>query len=559
MTGFIIKIMDENNKNDITENEDISAGAGEAAEESGAFPEAAEENESPANDAGSAEDRTDEPEDAPEEAPDNADVDSDSGVTDGPESEDSEDEPVPAEPDEPEENEPMPEPEEVFSGEAEDAPDGVSDVPVADDDFVPGEDGPEAEELHDESKATGSPWFPRMPVRYYIVTGAVLVALFAVTLLVIFAAKGLLTPYIGRVEALFNRRSVSEYSARITGSEVKDAGVYKNNVLLLSDTALVSFNSSAKQKLVQAVSFDEPAVAAKKNCVLLYERSGTAVTLIKGNNKILYSDSAPKSIIDADTGSSGRFCLAMRDDEYKCSVMIFDPSDYTDTDSEVPGVADKQAKNDNLTYWFSDGYITDVVCDNACRYIGVSLIRADNAVVNSEFYVVDTRIADTSSFPKYTLQGETIAGTTILKDGSFFIVTDAACYTTDGGGLEKVAQFDDDLEIEFTSLSFYAPPAVLLSSYGLKDSGRLLIFNKEGKLRSTVNVEGRTIGMDSSKRGVAVMTTDRILTFTSSGLLVGETKADRPYENVVFKGNFLYLQSVGEMTKTGAFHRPKEG
>ena len=86
-----------------------------------------------------------------------------------------------------------------------------------------------------------------------------------------------------------------------------------------------------------------------------------------------------------------------------------------------------------------------------------------------------------------------------------------------------------------------------------------MTFDRNGELKSTVRVAGRAIGMDSSKKGVAVMLTDRVLTYTHSGLLVGETELDGACDNIVFKGNFIYLQSVGEMTKIGAFRRPREG
>ena len=553
--------MDENKKNEMIGNEDISAGAEEQAAEPVVSSETAEEKDDVITEAetedidesvgpedeepedGKSEEPEEEPEDISDIPEDDAEGDDDAGSGDD---EDAAEE-------EPEAKHTEPEDEDQGSETNAEEPEEPEQ-----DDLEPGEFDLEEGLLGGEAIERDRPPIRKTPVKDYIITGAVLAALLLLALLVIAAVKGTLAPHIGRAEAFVRRRSTAAYSAHITGSSVRDTGVYKNNVLLLSDTALVSFNASAKEKLVQAVSCDEPSIAVKKNSILLFDRSGTAVTLIRGN-KAVYTFSAPKSILDADTGSSGRFCVAMRDDEYKCSVMVFDPSGYADSGQAPVGEGATEAKDVNLTYWFSDGYVTDVTCDEACRYIGVSLIRADDAVVNSQFYLVDTKNGDVSSFPVFDFPGEAIAGTAILKDGSFFIVTDSATYRTEDGALQKVLDYDDELEIELASLSYDAPPVILLSSFGLKDSGILMTFDRNGELKSTVRVAGRAIGMDSSKKGVAVMLTDRVLTYTHSGLLVGETELDGACDNIVFKGNFIYLQSVGEMTKIGAFRRPREG
>ena len=550
--------MDENKKNEMTENEDMHAAAEEhTAEPVGSAAMAEEitrETEEPREqESGSENKKPDEPEKETEdvsgipEEDSEGDTDADSEDDGKSASEESgaEDEAEESEDDEPE-SEPEPEPEEEET------------EPPSTDDLEPGEFDLEEGLLHGEELQRNSPAASRMPVRYYIIAGLVFVALFLIALLVIFAVKGTLAPQIGRVEAFIKRRSTDEFSAHITGASVRDTGVYKNDILLLTDTALLSFSSSAKENVLQAVSCDEPSIAVKKKCILLFDRSGTSVNLIRGS-KVVHSFSAPKSILDADTGSNGRFCIAMRDEEYKCSVMVFDPSAYANSGQAQGVEGTTKAKDVNLTYWFSDGYVTDVTCDEECRYIGVSLVRADDAIVNSEFYLVDTKNSDVSSYPVLKFPGEAIAGTTILRDGSFFIVTDSAAYRTIDGELEKVVDYDDDLEIEFTSLSYATSPVILLSSFGLRDSGILMIFDKNGGLKSTVKVEGRAIGLDSSKNGAAVMITDRVLTYTADGLLVGETKLNAACEHIVFKGSFIYLQFGGEMKKFPAFSRPGEG
>ncbi|MCR5782283.1 MAG: DUF5711 family protein [Clostridia bacterium] len=546
--------MDENKKNEMTENEDILAAAEEQTAEPFGSAATAEEiprepEDSREPETGSENKKPDEPEEEtkdvsgiPEEDSE-GDADADGGNDGKSALEESVAEDKAAES---EDDDPDPEP-------AEEEPE-----PPAADDLEPGEFDLEEGLLHGEELQRNSPAASRMPVRYYIIAGAVFLAMFLIALLVIFAVKGTLAPQIGRVEAFIKRRSTASFSAHITGASVRDTGVYKNDILLLTDSALVSFSSSAKENVLQAISCDEPSIALKKKCILLFDRSGTSVSLIRGS-KVVHSFSAPKSILDADTGANGRFCIAMRDEEYKCSVMVFDPSAYANSGQAQVVEGTTKAKDVNLTYWFSDGYVTDVTCDEACRYIGVSLVRADDAIVNSEFYLVDTKNSDVSSYPVLQFPGEAIAGATILRDGSFFIVTDSAAYRTIDGELEKVVDYDDDLEIEFTSLSYATPPVILLSSFGLRDSGILMIFDKNGGLKSTVKVEGRAIGLDSSKNGAAVMITDRVLTYTADGLFVGETKLNAACEHIVFKGSFIYLQSGGEMKKVPAFSRPGEG
>ena len=449
----------------------------------------------------------------------------------------------------------------------ESGPDGDEEAPDPD----PGDDeeedaiGPEPED--ETADETGEEDIPPegetytahpagTPGRVYVISGAIVFGLLLVALLVISIIKGTFNPAFGRIEAFMRRSSTETFPVHVTGRDVYAAGKYDGGALLLSDTALIGFDRKGSEKIVRGVTFDNAAMAVKKDHILVYDRSGTGFALLKGNDSV-YEDSAPRSIIDADTGAGGRFAVAMRDNEYKSSVMIYDPVVYGNR-SDIEYNSPDDAFDVNLTYRFSEGYVTDVACDEDCRFVGVSVIRADDGVVNSDFYLIDTDEQDDSTHPVISFEKEAIAGAKCLPDGSFFIVTDAAVYRVEGGESERMLTFDSSVMIEFASLDYDSPPAVLLTSYGLKNSNILMIFDKRGRFKSSATVAGRAIGMDSSSKGVAVLFTDKTMTYTPGGRLAGVNYLSESCENILFRGNFLYLQSIDEVKLAPAFTRVQE-
>ena len=81
----------------------------------------------------------------------------------------------------------------------------------------------------------------------------------------------------------------------------------------------------------------------------------------------------------------------------------------------------------------------------------------------------------------------------------------------------------------------------------------LSLFSKTGKLKYSVDINGKVRGLSVSDKSVAVLFSDKTETYSKRGKLVGSAENINHFVDIVLNGNYIYVLSTDTVRKYPAY------
>lgn len=145
----------------------------------------------------------------------------------------------------------------------------------------------------------------------------------------------------------------------------------EKDAVLVSNTALYVFNSTAKELVNRQHSFSNPVLRSEGAQILIYNQGGTGYRL-ENRSKTLRKGNADNNIFCGAVAPNGRWALVTKTDGYAARLTAYD------------------VNGDVLyEYWFSDHYPTSVALNGDGTKAAVTTVSARDGLLVSQLYTID--------------------------------------------------------------------------------------------------------------------------------------------------------------------------
>lgn len=259
----------------------------------------------------------------------------------------------------------------------------------------------------------------------------------------------------------------------ISGSSVKPMNFMSadKNIIFASDTALIAYNSTAKELLNQQHSYNSPVLKVNGSRALLYNLGGKSseVQTIGGSTLKL---NTKQNILGGALTSNGRCALLTSADGY-CGMM----TSYT-TAGQVLSY-----------YWFSDYYPTAVALNSDGTKAAVTGVSANNGELTSAVYIIDLSSGKTVQ-PSAVYTGNMLCAVFWDTDSAVAAVGD-----TGVSFLNPSSNTKTDISYNGSKLTAYCSDsgrlALGLAPYEGSENQKLLVLDKSGSQILSKQINGK--------------------------------------------------------------------
>ncbi len=363
---------------------------------------------------------------------------------------------------------------------------------------------------------------------------ALILAAAIVFFIVNYHAGGFVYTVSGRISSVTHKKSSEKFSVPVDDKTIKAFEPYGDGFVTLSEDGISYINKRGETSFIQQLSYSNPAISICKNNIIAFDRGKTSYTVFKNSNVSLKL-STDENIIDADISSLGDFVIAVRNEKGKNVVYGLD-------------------SNGSVIYeWICpNGYITDAAIFKKGEKAAVTVIDSQNAVISSKVYVLDFNYDE--AYAEIDFKDETVIGLEFLSKDKLQVITDKGVKLIDKKDSETVYEYKNSKIL----LSDFNEDrcAVITEDYSGDDRYFLVVFGKDGELKSETPLTGKVKGLSLSEKSETALFSDKIETYSKKGKLTGSLKNMSYYQRVVSNGKFSYVLSSESIKKYPSFNSP---
>ncbi len=261
------------------------------------------------------------------------------------------------------------------------------------------------------------------------------------------------------------------FPVKITGTVVSPGNFKSSNkeLVMVGDTGLAVFNSSAKQTVSRQHSFSSPVMKVNGTRVLIYNLGGKGYQL-ESAGRTLVKANGEQNILAGALASNGSFALITEEEGYCGCLTAYD--------------AGGQAL---YHYWFSDYYPTAVALNHNGTKAAVTAISAKDGALVSAVYLLDLGSTKTvEPFAAYT--ENVMLDVSYSENGTVVAVGDRMTAVINANARTKT-----NFDYQGLQLSAYAADAgrtvLSLSPYKNAGNSRLVVLDKTGRASVSVNAK----------------------------------------------------------------------
>lgn len=363
---------------------------------------------------------------------------------------------------------------------------------------------------------------------YGIIIVLILMIVYAVSDL---ATGGFIYTVNGKFQSLFTRGTADEFSVEINANSVYGFERCGNGFMLLTENGVSFVDKNGTLSSSQQLVYSSPASDINGNKMVLYDRGNTSYTLMR-NSSIYSQQQLDNRIIDFAVSSKNNYAVVLRDENSKTILVGCNSKDEVIYQWNCP-----------------KGYISDVVINDNGNKVAVTVINSVNAVLSSTVYILDFEYD--SAYAEFEYTGETVVGSKFLSDRKLQIITDKNVYRISGKNQTVALEYGTQ-DICYSDFS-EKYVAIITKDYSHDDTYTLSLFNKNGKLKFSVTVNGKVTGLSVSDKSIAVLFSDKLETYSNRGKLVGCVSNTKHYEGIVINKNFIYVLSSDSVKRFPAY------
>jgi|BioPla2DNA2_1021312.scaffolds.fasta_scaffold09090_4 WD40 repeat protein len=325
-------------------------------------------------------------------------------------------------------------------------------------------------------------------------------------------------------------KSGEGYPYQISSSSVKNIDMMSNNVFLLTDSATISLDSTAKEVAKINHTYASPAMSIQGGRAVVYDRGGYRY-MVQSRTEKLFEGETKHKILTCDMGKSGNIAVVTLEKD-SCGVVTVYSNKFTKTQFKWACYSEK---------------IVDVALSDNGKYLAVAAISAKDGEVFSKVYVFDfnySKAVAVFDYPKTSVfDVEFSSRDTIIVMGDNL-----------RNVIKNKTQRQEDVSFETSTLMRYSMSesgtnAVLLSEYGSANKNILKVYNKSGKEVFSKKIESAVKNIYCNANTVGVLLDDKLVMYDINGNEKEKIKSKKDSIDVLFYGRDTYIYAIGEIIK----------
>lgn len=318
------------------------------------------------------------------------------------------------------------------------------------------------------------------------------------------------------------------YPYRISSSSVKDIDMLSSNLFLLTDSATISLDSTAKEIAKIDHTYTTPSMSVGDGRAVIYDRGGYRY-MVQSRTEKLHSKETKEKIITCDIGKTGNVAVATLEKDSTEIITVYS--------SNFSKVQFKWAS-------YSDNVVDISLSDNG-KYMAVATIGASDGEVLSKVYMFDFDYAKALAVFKYP-------GTSML-DIEF---SDRDTVVAVGDNLKSViknkTERQDDMKFGTSKLMRYSmssngKSALILAQYGSSNLNVLKAYDNKGNELFSKKIENTVKKIYCNQNSISVLLDNRVEIYNMDGELKDTISSKNDSIKVLTYGKHVYIYAVGEI------------
>ncbi|MDR1467114.1 MAG: DUF5711 family protein [Oscillospiraceae bacterium] len=165
--------------------------------------------------------------------------------------------------------------------------------------------------------------------------------------------------------------------------DCKNFKTFGRDLIMVSDTSFICFNTNAKKIFDRPHGFTRPILKCSKNRALIYDLSGSSFK-IESRNKSILASSFLENIICGNISDNGNYVFATESKDYLSDLMVF-----SEDSKEI------------FKHCFSDCFLNNVSLSKDGKLVAVSGLLAQEGALKSLIYVFDAEFGKLKTKVEY--------------------------------------------------------------------------------------------------------------------------------------------------------------
>lgn len=303
-----------------------------------------------------------------------------------------------------------------------------------------------------------------------------------------------------------------------------------NQLVIVNQEGITNVSMSGDQTKIQ-IPYVNPVYGQNKNYKLLYDKSGTVLSVIRGAKKE-YDIETDLPIINAKVNAVGYTAVATMETGYKGKIVVYDNSGL-----------------DVYKWQMGNSYVVDMDISSDCKRLAVASVITSGKSTGCRIVMINLDKAEIIS--DSTLENTLPLSVTFAKNNIAVIVGDNGVYAVDRAGKEKWNYKYQDKILE----SFKVCPngATVMKFAGASNNNIIEMYNNSGKKCGEYVSNNAITAIDANEKTVAVTDGHYITIANWKGQSKGFKKLQNDVRSIVLINNKTVSAICGSVVKAVGF------
>ncbi|MBR1810484.1 MAG: hypothetical protein IJ766_02390 [Clostridia bacterium] len=326
------------------------------------------------------------------------------------------------------------------------------------------------------------------------------------------------------IQTSVKSETAGDYLLSVNADSVVDMQEWNGNFIVLTNSAIHYVSKSGSLLGKNTHKYSSPAIAVAGDDVMMYDIGATSYR-IETTKGVQYEGKTDQPIIDGDYSKKGVYAFSTKGDDVLSTLVV-----YT-------------AKHDKLFEWkCADQYINTVALSRDGNRVAVAAANSENAALYSKLYIFSTSSQeplaqydfDSMIYELHYVKRNTVS---VFGQGIFSLVNNK--------GRADIYTLSAVQENRFSYDASSGNTAILLSKYGNENSYELQVFDDDGSLLLSKQINKNVNWISCSGRYAAVAYESSVEVFNYSGETVGTLSLNDNTERIDLSNSLIYLLSSG--------------
>lgn len=366
-----------------------------------------------------------------------------------------------------------------------------------------------------------------------IIIAGVLVFVFAITFFG--ASFGIISfdAASARIMSLFDSSS-KNFPLDVDSDKTVNIERFGKGIILLTDKEVRVISASGSTVYTEVHTYSRPALSVNGGSAIVFDRGSTGYMLLNEKKKI-GSGEAPGVIISAQTGKNGSYALATYGEKSTSVLSVFN-------------------KNDTLIFQWNCAYefITSIALSDDGKYAGVALMNSKDGDIYTAVHLFGFDYKE--PIKSVTVENTVPLDIIFSKPGVLTLFGDTGVY--------NINKKQDEPECV---IGYYSPEfnskcinsdgsyCVALAKYGSTNVFEINIFNKNGKLKRTVDVNESILQVKTGDKYLFALAENKILVYNYKGKLISEIQTQGDLYGIYPNDKYIFIYSLDHITRAYSY------